>query len=75
MRTDWAGLPAGVRAAVVAEAGPVVAVEVVPHGTTCSFTAVLRTAAGRVFVKGVPVGDERGRAAQAREVAVNTLVT
>ncbi|MEU7131946.1 aminoglycoside phosphotransferase [Streptomyces sp. NPDC046261] len=46
-----------------------------PHGITCSFAAVLSTAGGRVFVKGVPEDDAAGRAAQAWEVAVNPAVT
>ncbi|MEV5242527.1 aminoglycoside phosphotransferase [Streptomyces cinnamoneus] len=74
MRSDWAELPVGARDAVLERTGPVAEVQDVPHGITCSFAAVLSTAAVRVFVKGVPVGDERGRAAQAWEVAVNPLV-
>lgn len=70
MRVDWAGLPAEVRAAVAAQTGLPDAVEDVPHGITCSFAAVLSTGGGRVFVKGVPVGDEWGRAGQAWEVAL-----
>ncbi|MEU5417924.1 phosphotransferase [Streptomyces sp. NPDC020667] len=73
-RVDWAGLPEGVRAAVAARMGPVGAVEDVPHGFTCRFAALLSTAGGRVFVKGVPADDERGRAAQGLEMAVNSAV-
>lgn len=75
MRSDWAGLPAGARDAVLERTGPVSVVEDVPHGITCSFATVLSSANGRVFVKGVPVGDDRGRAGQGWEVAVNGAVT
>lgn len=75
MRATWERLPEETRAAVAGRSGAVLSVVDVPHGITCRFAAVLETAGGRVFVKGVPVGDERGVAAQAWEVALNPLVT
>ncbi|WKK26432.1 phosphotransferase [Streptomyces olivoreticuli] len=74
MRVDWATLPEALRAAIEQRSGAVRAVQDIPHGITCRFAAALRTRSGAVFVKGVPVGDERGRAAQAREVAVSGAV-
>ncbi|MEV8474865.1 phosphotransferase [Streptomyces sp. NPDC051173] len=74
MRTGWAELPTVVRAAVSARTGPVGLVEDVPHGFTCRFAAILSTAGGGVFVKGVPVEDEQGVMAQGFEVAVNSAV-
>ncbi|MBB4893522.1 hypothetical protein FHS39_002553 [Streptomyces olivoverticillatus] len=50
-------------------------VEDVPHGITCRFAAVLSTADGRLFVKGVPADDVWGRTGQAWEAAVNAVVT
>lgn len=73
-RTDWSGLPDGVRAAAEARTGPVTAVVPVADGLTCSMAAVLGTASGRVFVKGAPVDDADAVAAQDAEVAVNLLV-
>lgn len=73
-RTDWAGLPVGVRAAVEVRTGPVTAVEPVADGLTCSMAAVLATPAGRVFVKGAPVDGADAVAAQSAEAAVNGLV-
>lgn len=72
-RSDWAGLPETVRAAVESHTGPVTAVAPIADGLTCSMAAALTTASGRVFVKGVPVGDV-AVAMQDQEVAVNPLV-
>ncbi|MFI1182273.1 phosphotransferase family protein [Streptomyces sp. NPDC020799] len=74
MRLDWATLPAAVRAAIEQRSGPVRAVQDIPQGITCRFAATLRARSGSVFVKGVPLGDEQGRAAQAREVAMSGAV-
>ncbi|MEU1778142.1 aminoglycoside phosphotransferase [Streptomyces abikoensis] len=73
-RVDWLGLPEESRAAVEARAGAVRVVEDVPHGITCRFAAVLSTASGQLFVKGVPSDDAWGRAGQAMEAAVNAAV-
>lgn len=75
MRVDWAGLPTEVRAAALERTGRVEGVVDVPHGITCRFAAVLESAGGRVFIKGVPVDDAWGRAGQAREAEVNAAVT
>ncbi|MEU3751733.1 phosphotransferase [Streptomyces olivoreticuli] len=74
LRIDWATLPEALRAAIEQRSGPVRAVQDIPHGLTCRFAAALRTRSGSVFVKGVPVDDERGRTAQAREVATSGVV-
>ncbi|KAA6223666.1 aminoglycoside phosphotransferase [Streptomyces albofaciens JCM 4342] len=73
-RTGWWELPAGVWAAVEERTGPVAGARDVADGLTCSTAAVLTTASGPVFMKGVPAGDARGRAAQAMEAAVNAAV-
>ncbi|MFD7663571.1 phosphotransferase [Streptomyces sp. NPDC059788] len=70
-RTGWWELPREVRAAVEARTGPVAEARDVAEGLTCRAAAVLTSASGQVFVKGVPAGDARGRAAQAMEAAVN----
>lgn len=70
-RTGWWELPAEVRAAVEEQTGLVDGARDVADGLTCSTAAVLSTGTGQVFMKGVPVGDARGRAAQAVEAAVN----
>ena len=73
-RIDWFGLPLAARRAVEAHTGPVLDVEPVPDGLTCSMAAVLTTGDGRLFVKGVPLDDEHGVAAQFVEAAVNPAV-
>ncbi|MGW7001377.1 phosphotransferase [Streptomyces sp. NPDC054933] len=73
-RTDWHDLPAATRAAVEARTGPVLAAEPVADGLTCSMAAVLATAVGRVFVKGVAADDTDGRGAQRWETVVNPSV-
>ncbi|MGW8330563.1 phosphotransferase [Streptomyces sp. NPDC055897] len=56
---EWMDLPAGVRDAVLAEAGPVREVVPVEGGLTCWLAAGLTTAEGRRwFVKGCPESDE-----------------
>ncbi|MGW8726327.1 phosphotransferase [Streptomyces sp. NPDC055808] len=56
---EWVDLPAGVRDAVLAEAGPVREVVPVEGGLTCWLAAGLTTVEGRRwFVKGCPESDE-----------------
>ena len=74
-RIGWTELPSAVHRAVEAHAGPVVGVEPVADGITCRMAAVLTTASGRVFVKGVPGDDDRGVAAQAVEAAINPALS
>ncbi|MEV5592203.1 phosphotransferase [Streptomyces sp. NPDC052496] len=73
-RSGWWELSAGVWAAVEERMGPVTGAWDVADGLTCSTAAVLSTEAGHVFMKGVPAGDARGRAAQAMEAVVNAAV-
>lgn len=73
-RVDWSELPSVVRIAVSAHVGAVLEAAPVVHGLTCHMAAVLTTADGRVFVKGVSVGDAEGMAGQGWETAVNPLV-
>lgn len=72
-RVSWDGLPAGVRQAVAAKTGGVLAVSPVAAGFTCSFAARVDAPDGPLFVKGAP--DAAGRAGQGWEVAVAPLVT
>jgi hypothetical protein len=53
----WEALPARVRAAIEQQAGSVLAAEPHGEGLNSSVRLVLRTAAGRVFVKGCGPGD------------------
>ncbi|WP_405579686.1 phosphotransferase [Streptomyces sp. NBC_01190] len=73
-RTEWTELPSSVRTAVTARIGPVTAATPVADGLTCAIAAVLTAEDGRVFVKGVPVSDTQGVAAQDWEGAVNARV-
>ncbi|RCH70492.1 aminoglycoside phosphotransferase [Streptomyces sp. SDr-06] len=73
-RTDWADLPAPVRAQAVAEVGPVVDWEPVGSGLNCRLAVHLYTEDGSCrFVKGVPEDDAHGVAGQGREVAVSRV--
>ncbi|KOT94512.1 hypothetical protein ADK70_12615 [Streptomyces rimosus subsp. pseudoverticillatus] len=67
-------MPAEVWAAVEECSGPVAGARDVADGLTCSTAAVLTTTSGQAFMKGVPVGDARGRAGQALEAVVNAAV-
>lgn len=73
-RVEWSELPSVVRVAVSAHVGAVLEAEPVVHGLACHMAAVLGTADGRVFVKGVSAGDAEGMAGQGWETAVNPLV-
>ncbi|MFF6955082.1 phosphotransferase [Streptomyces sp. NPDC008317] len=73
-RTEWDALPSAVRVAVGGYVGAVTGWVPVAEGLTCQTAAVLATADGRVFVKGVPVSDTDGVVGQDWEVAANPLV-
>ncbi|MDJ0342244.1 phosphotransferase [Streptomyces sp. H10-C2] len=73
-RTGWLDLPAAVRTAVTAETGTVTGFAPVADGLTCHTAMVLTSAAGRTFVKGVPVDRSEERAGQRMEAAVNAAV-
>jgi hypothetical protein len=69
-RADWPGLPAGLRRAIENHTGPVVAARPVTTGFGAELLAVLRTAGGEVFVKGLQAGDPRMWAHEAEAVVV-----
>ncbi|MBD0740428.1 phosphotransferase [Streptomyces sp. CBMA29] len=73
-RTEWDVLPSAVRLAVGGHVGAVTGWVPVTEGLTCQTAAVLTTADGRVFVKGVPVSDADAVLGQDWEVAANPLV-
>jgi hypothetical protein len=73
-RTEWDALPSAVRVAVSAHIGAVTGWVPVTEGLTCQTAAVLATADGRVFIKGVPVSDPDAVVGQDWEVAANPLV-
>jgi hypothetical protein len=68
-RIGFVALPAGVRAAVAAEIGPVARVQPVDSGLNSGVAAVLRGRDMTVFVKGLPTDHPR-IAAQHREVMI-----
>lgn len=70
-RVGWGELPARTRRAVVQRFGVVSSARTVPEGITCRTALVLTTATKTVFLKGVPVSDRQGVAAQRMEVRVN----
>ncbi|MGW7008697.1 phosphotransferase [Streptomyces sp. NPDC054933] len=74
MRVDWQDLPAAVHKAVEFRTGRVSSSQSVMDGLTCATASALSTARGRVFAKGVPVGDGRGCQAQRWEAVVNPAV-
>jgi hypothetical protein len=67
-RITWDELPEATRAAIIGRTGPVHAARTVSGGRNSPLAAVLDTATGPVFVKGLPVG-HRSAATQAREAA------
>lgn len=73
-RIEWESLPSDLRDAVQDELGPLVKVEPVGQGRRSALAVVAHLDAGRVFLKGVPTGNERAVAQLAREVAVNPHV-
>ncbi|WP_327594734.1 hypothetical protein [Streptomyces chartreusis] len=68
-RIDFHGLPAAARQAVTLHTVPVRSVRPAEAGRNSAVAAVLTTASGPVFVKGIPV-DHPQAAAQHREVAI-----
>lgn len=72
-RVEWIDLPLPLRDAVAARTGPVRGARTVSAGFNSALAAVLDTAAGRVFVKGIPNG-HRGVVTQGREALVNAAV-
>ncbi|WP_030394069.1 phosphotransferase family protein [Kitasatospora purpeofusca] len=73
-RVGWGELPARTRRAVVQRFGVLSSARTVPEGITCRTALVLTTATKNVFLKGVPVSDRQGVAAQRTEVRVNGAV-
>jgi hypothetical protein len=72
-RVDWTDLPASLRDAVAERTGSVRSACTVSAGFNSPLAAVLRTDAGRVFVKGMPC-DHRGVVTQGREALMNPFV-
>ncbi|MBS2533129.1 phosphotransferase [Catenulispora sp. NF23] len=72
--TDWSDLPQPLRDAVEAKAGRVVSARTVAAGLNSQIAAVLDTADGRVFLKGVPLEARTALASQRREAAINQFV-
>lgn len=72
-RIDWDQLPADARNAVKALLGPVAAATTVGDGQNSAIAAVLDTAQGRVFLKGLRT-DTRAVVTQQREAAINPHV-
>jgi len=73
-RIDWLDLPAPARAAVEENIGPISGFRTVDAGLNSAVAAVLDTANGRVFLKGVPLERKTLAACQRREAAVNPFV-
>ncbi len=67
----WSDLPEGVRRAVELRFGAVVSARTVTEGITCRTALNLVTATETLFLKGVPVADRDGVAAQRTEVRIN----
>ncbi|NEA27392.1 phosphotransferase [Actinomadura bangladeshensis] len=73
-RIEWESLPADTRDAVQDELGPSVKIEQIGEGRRSALAVVAHLAAGRVFLKGAPLENERAAAQLAREAAVNPHV-
>jgi hypothetical protein len=73
-RTDWDQLTAPVRAAIESRTGPVRAARTAAAGKNSAIAALLSTADGRVFVKGLRTEDPRV-VSQEREAAISKYVT
>jgi hypothetical protein len=73
VRVEWNDLPVPLREEIVARTGPVRSAHTVSGGFNSTLAAVLDTAEGRVFVKGIRT-DHRGVITQGREALVNAAV-
>ncbi|WP_433463218.1 phosphotransferase [Spirillospora sp. CA-128828] len=73
-RIGWESLPTNLVGAVADELGPLVKVEQIGEGRRSAFAAVAHLDAGRVFLKGAPVSDERAAAQLDREATINPHV-
>jgi hypothetical protein len=72
-RIAWDDLPGPLKQAIEARTGPIAAVRIAAAGRNSPLAAVIDTAEGRVFAKGLPSGHRRV-ITQAREAAVAPLV-
>jgi hypothetical protein len=72
-RTDWHDLPESLRDAVAAHTGPIRHARTVSEGLNSALAAILETATGTVFVKGMRA-DHRGVITQGREALINPHV-
>ena len=72
-RIAWDDLPGPLRQAIEARTGPITAVRIATAGQNSPLAAIIETAEGRVFAKGLP-SDHRRVITQAREAAVAPLV-
>ncbi|MER6914646.1 phosphotransferase [Streptomyces sp. NPDC000594] len=74
-RVQWEELPAELRDAIEARAGAVVAAETVSSGFNCAVALKMHTRrSGRLFLKGVPITDEKGMAGLLCEERLNGVV-
>jgi hypothetical protein len=72
-RVDWNNLPRSLREAVTARTGPIRSARTVSGGFNSTLAAVLDTAAGQVFAKGIRT-DHGGVVTQGREALINPFV-
>ena len=72
-RIAWDDLPRPLKQAIEARTGPVTAVRIATAGQNSPLAAIIDTAGGKVFAKGLPSGHRRV-VTQAREAAVAPLV-
>jgi hypothetical protein len=72
-RILWDDLPGSLKDAIEARSGPIISVRIAAAGQNSPLAAVIATADGKVFVKGMPSAHRRV-IAQAREAAVAQLV-
>jgi hypothetical protein len=72
-RIAWDNLPRPLKQAIEARTGPITAVRIATAGQNSPLAAIIDTADGKVFAKGLPSGHRRV-VTQAREAAVAPLV-
>jgi hypothetical protein len=72
-RIAWDNLPRPLKQAIEARTGPITAVRVATAGQNSPLAAIIDTADGKVFAKGLPSGHRRV-VTRAREAAVAPLV-